>query len=231
MNYKRIFLKLSWEALWWNWWEWINHGTVKKIAHDIQSLLNKGHQIWLMVWAGNIFRGRNEWQWLDPAIGHYAWMLWTMVNALVLQNIMYQAWIDTAVFSSIEMPRFIKTMNKISAVNRLAKNTVVICAWGSWNPFCSTDLWSVTRALELDCDVVVKCTNVDGVYDKNPHQHDDAVKFPQLTYKEALNKELKIMDFSAFWMAMENNLTTYVTHIDSLWKLDFSAERWTIITP
>ena len=107
---------------------------------------------------------------------------------------------------------------------------IVICAWGSWNPFCTTDLGSVIRALELDCDIVVKCTNVDGVYDKNPHMYNDAVKYETLTYNQALEAWLQVMDLSAFWMALENDIPTYVTHIDSLSILDFGLKNWTMVT-
>ena|GEM_PF-2837176 len=101
---------------------------VRKLSRNIKKLMDKGYQIALMVGAGNIFRGRDQGEGIDPAIGHYAGMLATMVNALILQNIMYQEEIPASVFSAIEMPRFIKTINKISAVKRLDNGTVVICA-------------------------------------------------------------------------------------------------------
>ncbi len=214
---KRIFLKISGEALAWvddeNNKESLNHETIKKIANDLIQLTKDWYQIALMTWAGNIFRGRNEWKWIDPAIGHYAGMLSTMVNALILQNILVQEWAEASVFSAIEMPRFIKTFNKISALNRMKQWKIIICAWWTWNPFCSTDLWSVTRALELDCDIVVKCTNVDGIYDADPRKNPDATRYETLTYQEALSKWLSVMDLAAFGMALENDIPTYVTQL------------------
>lgn len=226
---KRIFLKISGEALAGEKNDGIDQKALRKIARDILALQRR-YEIALMVWAGNIFRGRNQWQGIDPAIGHYAGMLATMVNALLLQNIIEQEWGQASVFSSIEMPRFIKTINKVSALHHIKAGDIVICAWGSGNPFCTTDLWSVIRTLELDCEIMVKCTNIDGIYDKNPHVYDDAVKYDTLTYNEALAQWLQVMDLSAFGMALENKLTTYVTHVDTLAELDFGTEKWTIVT-
>jgi len=230
MQYKRLFLKISGEALWGEKGEWLDHEVVRKLSRDIKKLQETWYQIALMVGAGNIFRGRKQWAGIDPAIGHYAGMLATMVNALILQNIMYQEDIQASVFSAIEMPRFIKTINKISAVKRLDNNTIVICAWWSGNPFCTTDLGSVIRALELDCDVLVKCTNVDGVYSDNPKTNPEATRYERLSYIDALEQWLQVMDQSAFGMAMENNLKTFVTHIDSLGELTFDTQQWTMLS-
>ena len=231
MEYKRIFLKISGEALAGNNDHGgLDHEYMKWLAKNISALQKKWIQIALMVGAVNIFRGREQWKGIDEAIGHYAGMLATMVNALVLQNIMHQEGIHSSVFSAIEMPRYIKTINKISAIKRLENDNIVICAWGSWNPFCTTDLWSVIRALELDCDILVKCTGIDWVYSADPKKDPSAERYETLTYNEALSQWLRIMDQSAFGMAMENWLTTYVTHIDSLADLDFSVEKWTIIS-
>ena len=229
MQYKRIFLKISGEALGGEKGEGLDHEVVRKLSRNIKSLKDKWYQIALMVWAGNIFRGRDQGAGIDPAIGHYAGMLATMVNALILQNIMYQEEITASVFSAIEMPRFIKTINKISAVKRLDNDHVVICAGWSGNPFCTTDLGSVIRALELDCEILIKCSGIDGVYSADPKKDPDATKYDTLTYKEALAKWLKVMDQSAFGMAMENDLKTYVTHIDSLADLDFGVDKGTMI--
>ncbi len=230
MQYKRIFLKISGEALGGEKGEWLDHEVVRSLSKDIKKLQAKGCQIALMVGAGNIFRGRDQWAGVDPAIGHYAGMLATMVNALILQNIMYQEWMKASVFSAIEMPRFIKTINKISAVKRLDNDHVVICAGGSGNPFCTTDLGSVIRALELDCEILVKCTNVDGVYNDNPHTNPEAQKYDTLTYAQALQQWLQVMDQSAFGMAMENNLKTFVTHVTSIGELDFGVEQGTMLS-
>lgn len=226
---KRIFLKISGEALAGESNDGIDQESLRKVARDILVLQRK-YEVALMVWAGNIFRGRNQWQGIDPAIGHYAGMLATMVNALLLQNIIEQEGGQASVFSSIEMPRFIKTINKLSALNHIKEWSIVICAGWSGNPFCTTDLGSVIRALELDCEVMIKCTNVDGIYDKNPHVYDDAVRYETLTYHEALDKSLQVMDLSAFGMALENNLKTYVTHVDTIADLDFGTTLGTMVT-
>lgn len=230
MHKKRIFLKISGEALWGESKDWLDHDYIRALSKNIKKMQDAGMQIALMVGAWNIFRGRDEWAGIDPAIGHYAGMLATMVNSLIVQNIMYQEKMDASVFSAIEMPRFIKTINKISAIKRLDQHMIVICAWWSGNPFCSTDLGSVIRALELDCDIVIKCTNVDGVYNKNPHKHNDAVKYKTLTYHQAMVEGLQVMDQSAFGMAMENNIPTFVCHIDDLTKCIDGWDHGTMVT-
>ena len=183
-----------------------------------------------MVGAGNIFRWRNEWVGIDPAIAHYAGMLATMVNSLVMQNIMTQEWVPSSVFSAIEMSRFIKPITKITAVSKLEQWDVVICAGGSGNPFCSTDLWSVIRALEFDCYIMIKCTNIDGVYDSDPRNNSSAVRYKHLTYHDAMTQWLKVMDMSAFGMAQENNLTSIVCHLDDLAGILDGSKQGTIIS-
>lgn len=229
MNYNRIFLKISWEALSSD-HNTINHDTIRQIGRDIKTLTNAWHQVALMVGAGNIFRGRDEGQWIDPAIGHYAGMLATMVNSLVIQNIFVQEWLPASVFSAIEMSRFIKPINKITAVSKLEQGEVVICAWWSGNPFCSTDLGSVIRALEFDCDIMIKCTSVDGIYDSDPKTNPQAVRYNHITYHDALTQQLKIMDMSAFGMAQENNLTSFVCHIRDIAKFTTGVDHGTMLT-
>ena len=229
MIYKRIFLKISWEALSSD-HNAINHDTIRSIAQQIKILIWAWYQVWLMVWAGNIFRWRNEGQGIDPAIGHYAGMLATMVNSLVIQNIFVQEWLPASVFSAIEMSRFIKPINKITAVSKLEQWEVVICAWGSGNPFCSTDLGSVIRALEFDCDIMVKCTNVDGIYSDDPKTNPQAIKYTNLSYHDALSQWLKVMDMSAFGMAQENNLTSFVCHIHDIAKFIHGVDHGTLVT-
>jgi len=228
-TYNRIFLKISWEALS-SQDNAINHNTIRAIAQDIKILTQAGHQVALMVGAGNIFRWRDEGQGIDPAIAHYAGMLATMVNSLVIQNIFVQEWLPASVFSAIEMSRFIKPINKITAVAKLEQWEVVICAWWSGNPFCSTDLWSVIRALEFDCDIMIKCTNVDGIYNSDPKINPQAIRYNHITYHDALAQELKVMDMSAFGMAKENNLTSLVCHIRDIAKFINGVEHGTMLT-
>lgn len=228
-RYRRIFLKISGEALS-SEHNAINHDIIRSISKDIKTLTQSWYQVALMVGAGNIFRGRDEGKGIDPAIAHYAGMLATMVNSLIIQNIFVQEWLPASVFSAIEMSRFIKPINKITAVNKLEQGEVVICAWWSGNSFCSTDLGSVIRALEFDCDIMIKCTNVDGIYTADPHTHPDASKYDHLTYAQALTQQLKIMDMSAFGMAQENNLTSFVCHIHDIAKFVHGTSHGTLLT-
>ncbi len=227
---KRIFLKISGEALGGEKKDGIDHDYIRKLSHDIQEIQDAWFQIALMVGAWNIFRWREEWRWIDPAIGHYSGMLAWIINSLNVQNIMFQEWLQSSVFSAVHIPRMLKTFNKIAAIRRLEWGTIIICAGWSGNPFCSHDLWSVIRALELDCEIVIKCTNVDGVYDKNPQKHSDAKKYKTISYAEAMEKGLKVMDLSAFGMASENNLPTFVCHIDDMTKCITWRDHGTMIT-
>lgn len=212
----RILLKISGQSLKGSWPYGIDNEYLRTLADKIIKLQKRGYQIAIVVGAGNIFRGENEGQGIDQAVWHYAGMLATMVNSLVFNEIMREQGGKSRVYSAIEMPRFMRTVNKAEVVSALEEWFVTICAWGTGNPFATTDLGAVTRALEFNCKMVVKCTRVDGIYDKDPEKHDDAKKFENITAEKALELGLKIMDQSAIAMAMVNEMPLFVCDIDTI---------------
>lgn len=171
-----------------------------------------------MTGAGNIFRGKNEGQGIDPAIGHYAGMLATMINSLVLADIVKQNGGKAVVLSAVTIPRFMPTLNKITAVEHLEKDEIVICAGGTGNPFNTTDAGSVNRALELECDILIKCTRVDGVYTADPEKDPSATKYDNIHMTDAIKQNLHVMDISAMALALENKMPIYVCNINDIDK-------------
>lgn len=212
----RILLKISGQSLKGQHDYGIDNDYVRSLARQILYLQQRNYQIAIVVGAGNIFRGENEWQGIDAATGHYAGMLATMVNGLVLNEILRQEWVKTRVYSAIEMPRFMRTVNKVEVVNAMEEWYVAVCTGGTGNPFATTDLGAVTRALEFDCEQVIKCTRVDGIYDRDPEKYPDAIKFDTITADEAMEMNLKIMDQSAIAMAKSNGLPLYVCNINKI---------------
>lgn len=212
----RILLKISGQSLKGQHDYGIDNEYVRSLARQILDLQQRDYQIAIVVGAGNIFRWENEWQGIDAATGHYAGMLATMVNGLVFNEILRQEWAKTRVYSAIEMPRFMRTVNKAEVVAALSEWYIAVCTGGTGNPFATTDLGAVTRALEFDCEQVIKCTRVDGIYDCDPEKHPDAVKFDTITAEDAMDMNLKIMDQSAIAMAKANHLPLYVCNINKI---------------
>ncbi len=212
----RILLKISGQSLKGSGPYGIDNEYLRTLADKIIQLQKRNYQIAIVVGAGNIFRGENEGQGIDPAVGHYAGMLATMVNSLVFNEIMREQGGQSRVYSAIEMPRFMRTVNKAEVVSALNEGFVAVCAGGTGNPFSTTDLGAVTRALEFNCELVVKCTRVDGIYDKDPEKYPDAKKFDTITAEKALDLGLKIMDQSAIAMAMANKLLLFVCDINTI---------------
>jgi len=158
---------------------------------------------------------------MNQAVGHYCWMLATCINALALSDMINQLWWKARVLSSIPMPRFIQTFNKFVADDLIDQGYILINAWWVCNPYNTTDLWSVNRALEMDCDVMIKCTRVNGVYTADPEKDPNAQKIDKVSFQEVLEKGLNVLDLSAMALAMENKLPVYVCNMNDIEK------RWT----
>lgn len=212
----RILLKISGQSLKGQHDYGIDNDYVRSLARQILDLQQRNYQIAIVVGAGNIFRGENEWQGIDEATGHYAGMLATMVNGLVLNEILRQEWAKTRVYSAIEMPRFMRTVNKAEVVAALEEWFICICTGGTGNPFATTDLGGVTRALEFDCAQMIKCTRVDGIYDSDPETNPAAKKYDTITATKAMELNLKIMDQAAIAMAKTNKLSLIVCNINKI---------------
>lgn len=208
MTYKRIMLKLSGESLSKEGkGQGIHQPTLYKIAQDISALTKEGIQVAVVVGGGNIWRYRDT---TDSGIERTAsdtmGMLATIMNGVALQAALESLGTYSRVASSIQVPQVAEPYIRRRAIRHLEKGRVVICAGGTGNPFFTTDSAAALRALELGCEVVLKATNVDGIYDKDPNQFSDAVLYNELTFSEALERHLNVMDQAAFSLCQDSGL-------------------------
>jgi uridylate kinase len=205
--YKRILLKISGEALAGKQGTGINTGVIQQIATDIGAAYKAGVQIGLVIGGGNIYRGvAASAEGMDRASADYMGMLATCINALALQDALEKAGVPTRVQTAIEMAEIAEPYIRRRAIRHLEKNRLVIFGAGTGNPFFTTDTAASLRAMEINAEVIMKATKVDGIYDKDPVKHADAVKFDKITYIEVLNKGLQVMDSTAISMCMDNKL-------------------------
>ena len=206
-QYQRILLKLSGEALAGEQGFGINPQVIARIAQDVASAHETGTEIGIVIGGGNIFRGMAaSAQGMDRASSDYMGMLATCMNALALQDALEKAGVYTRVQSAIEMAEIAEPYIRRRAIRHLEKKRVVIFSAGTGNPYFTTDTAAALRAMEIGAEVIMKATKVDGVYDKDPVKHLDAVKFDELTYIEVLNRRLDVMDSTAISLCMDNSL-------------------------
>ncbi len=206
-NYKRILLKLSGEALAGDQGFGIHAKTIEEIARGVGAAVETGVEIGIVIGGGNIFRGvAASANGMDRASSDYMGMLATCINALALQDALEKIQVDTRVQSAIEMAEIAEPYIRRRAMRHLEKKRVVIFAAGTGNPYFTTDTAAALRAMEIDAQVIMKATRVDGVYDKDPLKHSDAVKFDELTYIEVLNRRLNVMDSTAISLCMDNQM-------------------------
>src|SRR5258706_9228890 len=210
LKYKRILLKLSGKALGAQ-GNGINAETVRRIAAEVNRVHSLGVEIALVVGGGNIWRGADAAATgIDRATADYMGMLATVMNALALQDAMEKLGMVTRVQTAIEMPPVAEPFIRRRAVRHLEKRRVVILAAGSGNPFFTTDTAAALRAVELNAQVLLKATKVDGVYDDDPMHNPKAQKFEELSYMRALNMGLKVMDSTALSLCKDNHLPIIV---------------------
>ena len=208
MKYNRVMLKLSGEALSKDGkGQGIHQPTLQKIAEDIAAISKKGIQLVIVVGGGNIWRFRDT---ADSGIERTAsdtmGMLATIMNGVALQAALESMGSFCRVASAIQVPQVAEPYIRRRVIRHLEKNRIVICAGGTGNPFFTTDSAAALRALELDCDIVLKATNVEGIYDKDPQTSSDAKLYKEISYQEALEKHLNVMDQSAFSLCQDSNL-------------------------
>ena len=212
LRFKRILLKLSGEMLAGNQGYGIQPGVVDAIAGQLQSAQETGAEVAVVIGGGNIFRGlSDEAAGMDRAVADYMGMLATVLNALALQNRLEQRGVHTRVQSAIEMTSLAEPYIRRRAIRHLEKGRIVIFAAGTGNPYFSTDTAAALRAMEIHADVILKGTKVDGIYDKDPEKHPDALKYEELSYFQVLEKaELAVMDNTAITLCMDNKLPVIV---------------------
>lgn len=209
--FKRILLKISGESLMGEREYGIDPQTVVEVAQEIKTVTDTGVQVAVVVGGGNILRGaaasKNG---LERATADYMAMLATVMNALALQDAVEKIGIASRVLSGLDMPAVAEPYIRRRAIRHLEKGRVVILAAGTGNPYFTTDTGAALRALELNCEVILKATKVDGIYDKDPNKFPDAVKYKELAYMDALKERLEVMDTSAFALCMDNKLPIMV---------------------
>ena len=211
MKYKRILLKLSGEALMGERSYGIDPKRLSDYAEEIKSIVDKGIEVAIVIGGGNIFRGlAGASNGMDRVQGDYMGMLATIINGLALQSALEEAELSTRLLTSIEMKQIAEPFIKRRAVRHLEKGRVVIFGGGTGNPYFTTDTAAVLRAIEINADVILKGTRVDGIYTSDPEKDEKAVKFENITFKEVMNKDLKVMDMTAFTLSEENDLPIIV---------------------
>jgi uridylate kinase len=210
-RYRRILLKLSGEALIGPGTYGIDPDTLKAIAQEIKDVVDLGVQVAVVIGGGNIFRGvAGSVQGIDRASGDYMGMLATCINSLALQDALERCGADTRVQSAIEMQEVAEPYIRRRAIRHLEKGRVVIFAAGTGNPYFTTDTAASLRAAEINADVIMKATKVDGVYTADPKKDRSAVRFRQLSYLDVLKRELKVMDATAVSLCMDNRMPVLV---------------------
>ena len=213
MKYNRILLKLSGEALAGDKKTGINFDRVLEFASEISEVAKLGVNIGIVVGGGNFWRGRAN-QHMDRCTADHIGMLATTMNALALQDAFTQIGYPSRVQTGIEMRQIAEFYIKNRAVRHMEKGRIVIFGCGTGSPFFSTDTAASLRAAEINADVLLKATNVDGIYDKDPNKYDDAKKIKELTYIDVLNKKISVMDSTSTTLCMDNNIPIIVFDIN-----------------
>ena len=215
VQFKRVLLKISGEALMGDQGYGLHPPTVERIAAEVKTVHDLGAEICMVIGGGNIFRGlQGSAQGMERTTADYMGMLATVMNALAMQSSLEEQGVHTRVVSAIPMDQVCEPYIRRRAVRHLEKKRVVIFAAGTGNPYFTTDTAATLRASEMACEVIFKGTQVDGIYDKDPKQHADAVRYDAVTYDEVLQKRLKVMDASAIALARDNNLPIIVFSLD-----------------
>ncbi|HKP98372.1 MAG TPA: UMP kinase [Fibrobacteria bacterium] len=217
LKYKRVLLKLSGEAFAGDkdgnarQEGGIDPETIRAIAEEVAQVYQSGVQVGVVIGGGNIIRGATLSKYgFDRVSADQMGMLATVINCLAMQDALEKLGIYTRVMSAIKMSSIAEFYIRRRAVRHLEKGRITLFAAGTGNPYFTTDSAATLRAIETNCDIIMKATNVDGIYDKDPNKHKDAVKYETITYTEAINRQLKVMDTSAFALCRENNIPILV---------------------
>ena len=220
-KYKRILLKLSGEALQGEQGYGIDPKVISEIASQIAQIVDGGVELAITVGGGNIFRGlAGAAEGMDRAQADYIGRLATIMNALALQEGLERAGVDTRVQSAISMQEVAEPYIRRKAIRHLEKGRVVIFAGGTGNPYFTTDTTAALRACEIDAEAILKATQVDGIYDSDPHANPDATKFDEISYMEVLSRELHVMDSTATTLCMDNGIPIIVFNLHKSGNID-----------
>ena len=211
LSYRRVLLKISGEALMGEQNYGIDVNVARSVAEELKAVHEVGVQVAVVVGGGNIFRGVSKSAGnMDRSSADYIGMLATVMNAVVLQDALEKVEVHTRVMSAIDIPQLAEPFIRRRAIRHLEKERVVIFAAGTGNPYFTTDSAAALRALEIKADVIMKATKVDGVYSADPMTDATAELFNEITYRQVLERQLKVMDASAISLCMDNNLPIIV---------------------
>ena len=211
MKYKRILLKLSGEALMGNQAYGIDPDRLAMYANEIKSIVEKGIEVGIVIGGGNIFRGlKGASQGMDRVQGDYMGMLATVINSMSIQGALEKIGVCTKLLGGLEIQPFCEPMSRKNSQEYLKEGKVVIISGGTGNPYFTTDTASALRAIEIEADVILKGTRVDGIYTSDPEKDKNASKYEFLSFKEAYEKKLNIMDLTSFTLCEENKMPIYV---------------------
>jgi uridylate kinase len=220
MKYKRILLKLSGEALMGNQQFGIDNNRLLTYAKEIKSVIDKGVELALVVGGGNIFRGVQAVDGgMERTQGDYMGMLATMINSMALQSALESINVQTRLMSAIKMEQIAEPFIRRRAIRHLEKGRVVIFGAGTGNPFFTTDSAASLRAIEINADVILKGTRVDGIYTSDPEKDASATKYETISFDEVYSKGLNVMDMTAFTLCKENNLPIIVFDMNTAGNL------------
>ena len=213
-NIKRILLKISGEMLSGNQDFGLQPEALEIYANKIKTVYDKGYEIGIVIGGGNIFRGMSvAAKGMDRVAGDYLGMLATIMNSVALQSALEKLGCNTRVMSAITITQLAEPYIRRKAARHLEKGRIVIMAGGTGNTYFTTDTAAVLRGIEINADVIMKGTKVDGVYDKDPMEFSDAKRYDKLTYKEVINDELRVMDLTAITLCQENNFPILIFNL------------------
>ncbi|MBQ8296923.1 MAG: UMP kinase [Ruminococcus sp.] len=231
-KYKRILLKVSGEALAGDSKTGLNYDVITEICKSIKKTADAGVQVAVVVGGGNFWRGRSSGA-MDRTRADHIGMLATAMNALALADVLESLGCVVRVQTAITMQQVAEPYIRLKAMNHLKKGRIVIFGCGTGNPFFSTDTAASLRAVEIEADIFFKATLVDGVYDKDPHKYDDAVKFENLTFSQVLSEELAVMDSTAATMCRDNKMKMLVFDLsrpDNIYDAVMGANIGTVVS-
>lgn len=215
VRYRRVMLKLSGEVFGGSEGKVFDYDVIQSIASQIHEVSKLGISVGMVVGAGNIFRGsRSAPPGMDRVNGDYMGMLGTVINAICLQDVLEQQGLDTRVMTAIEIRAIAEPYIKRRAERHLDKGRAIIFAAGTGHPYFTTDTAAALRASEIGADLLIKCTRVDGIYDKDPELHQDAKRYEKLSYQDVLQQELRVMDTTAVAFCKDNSIPILVINIE-----------------
>jgi len=230
----RVLLKISWEALEWEKDYWIDPKFLKKLALEIKEV----HDSW--VWIAIVLGWWNIFRWIawaangmDRSAADYMWMLATIINWVAMQDALESVWCQTRLMSALDIPEVWEKYIKRRGIRHIEKWRIVICVAGTWNPFFTTDTAWVLRALELECDLMVKATKVDWVFDKDPVKNPQAKLIKNTSYEEIIKNDIRVMDKTAITLALEWKLKLKVVNLFKAWAIKRAClweDEWTTIS-